>query len=67
MRWRHVVPRYGQRWVIHSSKGCQVVTVPTDMTDRTALEALVAEAQRELGTIDVLVNNAGIVTLAAYH
>ena len=47
--------------------GRQVVVVPTDITDQAAREALIATAQREFGTLDVLVNNAGYLTVAAYH
>ncbi len=48
-------------------EGHQVLAVPTDVTDPAALEALVEAARREFGTVDVLVNNAGAYTLAAYH
>ena len=36
-----------------------VLTVPTDVTDREALSALVNTAERTFGVVDVLVNNAG--------
>jgi len=36
-----------------------VLTVPTDVTDRDARSALVSEALRTFGAVDVLVNNAG--------
>ena len=36
-----------------------VLTVPTDVTDREALSALVHTAERTFGAVDVLVNNAG--------
>src|SRR5215471_11036032 len=39
--------------------GVHVLTVPTDVTDREALSALVSEALRTFGSVDVLVNNAG--------
>ena len=39
--------------------GVQVLTVPTDVTDREARSALVYTAERTFGAIDVLVNNAG--------
>ncbi len=48
-------------------EGHQVLAVPTDVIDSAALEALVEAAQREFGSIDVLVNNAGGETLDAYH
>lgn len=37
----------------------RAVVVPTDVTSPLAVEALVAEAERSFGPIDVLVNNAG--------
>lgn len=43
---------------IHAT-GVQVLTVPTDVTHREARSALVTEALRTFGAIDVLVNNAG--------
>ncbi len=48
-------------------EGHQVLAVPTDVADPAALEALVEAARREFGEVDVLVNNAGAITLAAYH
>jgi short-subunit dehydrogenase len=48
-------------------EGYQVLAVPTDVTDPSALEALVEAARREFGTVDVLVNNAGSETLDTYH
>jgi len=41
------------------TSGVHVLTVPTDVTDRDARSALVSEALRTFGTVDVLVNNAG--------
>ena len=35
--------------------------VPVDVTDEASVEALVAEAVRECGRIDVMVNNAGVL------
>lgn len=46
--------------------GCRVLTVPTDVTDVSALEALVVKAQEAFGGIDVLVNNAGVDLMGAY-
>ena len=40
--------------------GVRVLAVPTDVGRREDLEKLVEAALREMGTIDVLVNNAGI-------
>jgi short-subunit dehydrogenase len=39
--------------------GIQVLTVPTDVTERDARSALVAAAERTFGAVDILVNNAG--------
>jgi len=39
--------------------GVHVLTVPTDVTRRDALSALVSAAERTFGSVDVLVNNAG--------
>ena len=39
--------------------GVSAIAVPTDVTDRADLEKMVATVTRELGPIDVLVNNAG--------
>src|SRR5437660_10409982 len=41
------------------ASGVQVLTVPTDVTDRDARCALVSAAERTFGSVDVLVNNAG--------
>lgn len=41
--------------------GAQVLTVPCDMTDRAQVEALVAQAMRHYGRVDLLVNNAGAI------
>src|SRR5712692_5460435 len=39
--------------------GVQVLSVPTDVTDRDARSSLVNTAERTFGSVDVLVNNAG--------
>ncbi|MFN2389991.1 MAG: SDR family NAD(P)-dependent oxidoreductase [Actinomycetota bacterium] len=39
--------------------GRRVVSVPTDVTDRTQIEALVERTVAELGKLDILVNNTG--------
>lgn len=44
----------------------RVLTVPTDMADEAALQALVEAAGREFGGIDILVNNAGIESAQRY-
>jgi short-subunit dehydrogenase len=42
------------------AKGGRAITVPTDVSDRAALELLVKRTNDELGPIDLLVNNAGV-------
>lgn len=44
--------------------GRRVITVPTDVTVPADLERLVARTNDELGPVDLLVNNAGIETIA---
>ncbi len=41
-------------------RGGRALAIPADMTDRTAVEAMVKRIERELGPIDLLVNNAGV-------
>jgi len=45
--------------------GRRAVAVPTDVTSRADLRAMVDRAKVELGRIDILVNNAGIYRAAA--
>src|SRR5258708_7343274 len=40
--------------------GGRALAIPTDMADRTAIEGMVAQVERELGPTDILVNNAGV-------
>ncbi|MGD2153702.1 MAG: SDR family NAD(P)-dependent oxidoreductase [Gemmatimonadales bacterium] len=47
-------------------RGVEAIVVPTDVTDRKALEALVAETNAKFGATDVLVNNAGALTIFPY-
>ncbi len=47
--------------------GVKAIVVPTDVTDTAQLERLVATARTELGSIDVLVNNAGIENYRHFH
>jgi NAD(P)-dependent dehydrogenase (short-subunit alcohol dehydrogenase family) len=44
---------------IISNLGGRALAYPTDVTDHTAVQAAVAEIERQLGPIDLLVNNAG--------
>ncbi|HUE12997.1 MAG TPA: SDR family oxidoreductase [Planctomycetaceae bacterium] len=47
--------------------GVKVLAVPTDVGKRDDLERLVDSALREFGTIDVLVNNAGVEAFCHYE
>jgi short-subunit dehydrogenase len=38
----------------------RVSVIPTDVTQRAAVEAMVEQTAKELGSIDILVNNAGV-------
>src|SRR3954453_2568103 len=40
--------------------GVKAIAVTADVTDKAAVDAMVARVARELGRIDILVNNAGI-------
>jgi len=40
--------------------GGHAVAIPTDIRDRAGVEAAVARAEKELGPVEVLVNNAGV-------
>src|SRR3954453_11620151 len=46
--------------------GPGAVGLPVDVTERTSFEAFVDTAERELGELDVLVNNAGITYVGAF-
>ncbi|MCP3466350.1 SDR family NAD(P)-dependent oxidoreductase [Bradyrhizobium sp. CCGUVB23] len=41
-------------------RGVKAIAVATDVTDKAAVEAMVARVAKELGRIDILVNNAGM-------
>lgn len=49
------------------SRGVRAVTIPTDLLDPAAREALVARARSELGGIDILVNAAGLMHAGRLH
>ena len=46
-----------------SSAGGKALAVPTDVADQASAEALIKAAKDELGSVDVLVNNAGVMLL----
>lgn len=41
--------------------GGRAIAISADVTDRQAVERMVAEVARELGKVDILVNNAGLL------
>jgi short-subunit dehydrogenase len=49
------------------SLGVKAIAVPTDVSHLEALESLVERAMTEFGTIDVLVNNAGVEAFRPYE
>ncbi|MBN2284728.1 MAG: SDR family NAD(P)-dependent oxidoreductase [Deltaproteobacteria bacterium] len=49
-----------------SVHGTRTVAVPVDITDADSLKKLVEQAHRELGSIEILINNAGIEWVCSY-
>lgn len=47
--------------------GVEAIAVPTDVSDLASLEALVATVTGKLGSIDVLVNNAGVEEVCEFE
>jgi 2-deoxy-D-gluconate 3-dehydrogenase len=41
-------------------RGAKAISIVTDVTDRAAVAAMVERVKRELGRIDILINNAGV-------
>jgi short-subunit dehydrogenase len=50
-----------------ASSGVRALPVPTDVTCTSELEHLVKQAREHFGTIDVLVNNAGVESFHEFH
>ena len=48
-------------------RGVKAVAIPTDVARREDLEALVGKATAELGSVDILINNAGIEHYRDFH
>ena len=46
--------------------GGRVIAFPSDVTDVSAIKEVVDEAERQLGKIDLLVNNAGVMNPLGY-
>jgi NADP-dependent 3-hydroxy acid dehydrogenase YdfG len=49
-----------------SELGPSAVALPLDVTDRASFTAFLDEAERQLGPLDVLVNNAGIMQIGRF-
>jgi NAD(P)-dependent dehydrogenase (short-subunit alcohol dehydrogenase family) len=49
---------------VAAGTGARTLAVPADVTDRAAVEAAVARVREELGEVDLLVNNAGLMDAA---
>lgn len=49
-----------------SELGPAAVALPLDVTDRASFSSFLDEAERQLGPVDVLVNNAGIMQLGRF-
>lgn len=49
---------------VAAATGARTLAVPADVTDTAAVDAAVAAVSRELGTVGLLVNNAGLVDAA---
>src|SRR5688500_18079202 len=47
--------------------GGSMLAVPGDVSDESSIELLFAEAEANLGPVDVVVNNAGMIDVAALH
>jgi NAD(P)-dependent dehydrogenase (short-subunit alcohol dehydrogenase family) len=49
---------------VAESTGARTLAVPADVTDRAAVDEAVARVREELGPVDLLVNNAGVIDAA---
>jgi NAD(P)-dependent dehydrogenase (short-subunit alcohol dehydrogenase family) len=49
---------------VASATGGRTLAVPCDVTDRASVEAAAARVTEELGNVDLLVNNAGLIDAA---
>jgi short-subunit dehydrogenase len=49
-----------------SRSGSRLLTVPVDLRDQNHREELIEKVTKEFGTIDILINNAGLETEGAY-
>jgi short-subunit dehydrogenase len=45
------------------AEGSDAFIIPCDVTDRSRVEAVIREVEKNVGSIDLLLNNAGIITV----
>ena len=45
---------------ISTKTGQKIIPIQADMSDKNSIESMVAQANNELGSIDILVNNAAV-------
>jgi 3-oxoacyl-[acyl-carrier protein] reductase len=64
---RVVISDRHERRLAETAAELGVTGIPCDVTDEASVQALVAAAAAELGSIDVLVNNAGLGGTAELH
>lgn len=50
-----------------ANHGVKVVAVPTDLTDTDQVNSLAIKAENELGSVDLLINNAGVESTGPYQ
>ena len=56
---QHVLTRR-MGWPVRLADGGRAISVMADVADASAVEAMVARTERELGPVTILVNNAGV-------
>lgn len=50
-----------------TAEGCRAIAVQADVSDRAAVNAMVARCEKELGDVTLLVNNAGVAGQALFQ
>ena len=50
----------------YTEKGIKARGYVCDVTDEPAVQAMVAQIEKEVGSVDILVNNAGIIRRVPY-
>lgn len=65
--WRNSEAEAAEVVAAIQAEGRRALAVRTDVTDRAAVDALVARAEAELGPVSILVSNAGAGTRVPMH